>query len=509
MRVTGTASASSLTPVTTLHLILGDQLFPEPKIPPGAVVFMAEDRELCTRFRIHVHKIILFLSAMRHYADDLRAAGHSLRYVAIDDPTAWPTSYEEKILAAVAATGATRLRIVRPVDRWFAERIRLCATKAGCALEELPNPGFLTSDTLWDGWAKSRPNLRMAEFYTWQRRRLGILIEHDGSPLGGRWSFDSENREPLPALIPVPTEPKARTTEHVRAVQGLCRKLFADHPGDPRDFWLPVTRAEARSWLAQFIVERLPSFGPYEDACPARADVLWHSVLTPALNLGLIIPSEVVEAVLAAPDVDLPSREGFLRQVIGWREFIRGIDRTHGERQAAINHWDHRRRLGPAWYAGKTGVPPWDHCLGVVERRAWCHHIQRLMVLGNAMNLLEVEPRDAYGWFMERFCDSADWVMGPNVYGMALNSDGGVFATKPYICGSPYLRRMGGWPAGDWCDEVDGLYWGFIARHQAALLRNPRMAQAARGLERIGGERRARIERAALGLRNRVTSGVS
>ena len=291
----------------------------------------------------------------------------------------------------------------------------------------------------------------MKTFYELQRKRMKILVQ-EGRPVGGAWSFDAENRLALPKDLTTPELPKLKEDPIVQEVAEVVNTHFPDHPGMIEDFWLPVDRDSARVWLKSFLSERLIHFGPYEDAIPEHSQFVFHSVLTPFLNTGLLTPEEVIKETLRhaqKESIPLPSLEGFIRQVIGWREFIRGIYRNYSEEQEVKNFWNHQRKLSPCWYSGETGVPPLDETLRRVLQCGYAHHIERLMVVGSLMLLLEVHPHEAHKWFMEIFIDSSDWVMGPNVYGMALFSDGGIFATKPYICGSNYLRKMGGYAKGE------------------------------------------------------------
>jgi deoxyribodipyrimidine photolyase-related protein len=235
---------------------------------------------------------------------------------------------------------------------------------------------------------------------------------------------------------------------------------------------------------------------------------VFHSALSPCLNLGLLTPDEVVNAVLErheAQDLPLASIEGFVRQVIGWREFVRGIYRVFGDEQESSNFWDHQRGLTDDWYQGTTGIAPLDDAIKTSLRLGWAHHIQRLMVLGNLMTLCEIRPADAWRWFMEMYVDSSEWVMGPNVYGMGIFSDGGVFATKPYICGSNYLLKMSDYSRGDWCDTVDGLYWRFIDKHREFFASNPRLALMPKALDRLNEDRRETIFIAAETFLDRFT----
>lgn len=464
---------------------------------------MREDRELCTYFRFHKHKIIFFLAAMRTYAGELRRNLPSqLHYETLADEIADEVSYEEAVERFLRERQITKVHIFEIEDKFFEVRILRKLKDLGLDVEIHRSPMFLTSRRKFREYLSTHRRPFMKTFYESQRRRLNVLVDEHGNPAGGRWSFDEENRLALPANVEPPPPPILRgpAPDVVIEVAALCEKQFADHPGQVGDFWLPVDRASAQRWLAHFCESRLAQFGPYEDALAPHSDFVFHSVLTPFLNTGLLTPRDVVTAVLKAAhpkEVPLASLEGFVRQVIGWREFVRGIYRNFSEAQDRLNYFDHQRKLSDAWYRGDTGIPQLDRTLQKVLRYGYCHHIERLMVLGNLMLLLGVHPREAHRWFMEMFVDSSDWVMGPNVYGMALFSDGGVFATKPYICGSNYWRKMSKEKPGDWCDGLDGLYWGFIERHRDLFLKNPRMAMMVRSLDKMDENRKKALRSAA------------
>jgi deoxyribodipyrimidine photolyase-related protein len=349
----------------------------------------------------------------------------------------------------------------------------------------------------------------MSDFYRWRRRVHAILLDENGKPQGGSWSYDGENRQRLPANLPLISLPEVEPSSIVQEVGGVVDRLFPDHPGSVEDFWLPTTRKGALSWLDDFLEQRLSLFGPYQDALTRRSDAVFHGVLSPLLNNGLLTPAEVVSRTLSfsrSQQVELQSVEGFIRQVIGWREFVRGIHRHYGDAQARRNFWNHSRRLTRDWYEGTTGMDPLDDLIRKANRTGYGHHIERLMVAGNLMTLCEIEPKSAHCWFMEMFVDSDEWVMGPNVYGMALYSDGGLFATKPYICSSNYLRKMSDIPGGDWCETVDGLFWRFIRRHREFFAAQPRMQMLVRSLDRLDPVRRERLERTAAHFLERVTA---
>jgi deoxyribodipyrimidine photolyase-related protein len=481
-------------------VVLGNQLFPLDRLEDcrDAVVFMAEDVGLCTYVRHHQQKIVLFLAAMRSYAEELRAAGFDVRYFPLD--TEDERSYEDKLEHVVAELGCGELLHFEVEDKPMEERLVDFCEQRSLERIEMQSPMFCVTREDFRHFAESRSRLLMADFYKRQRMRAGILVDNDGNPEGGKWSFDESNRRKLPTDVQPPGIAPAERTAHVEDVIAVVDRNFADHPGRADDFWWPTTREQARAWLSAFLDERLAQFGPYEDAISKRSATVFHSALSPSLNLGLLTPHEVVEAVLQrheTQDLPIESIEGFVRQVLGWREFIRGIYRVHGDEQESRNFWGHTRELTDDWYRGTTGIEPLDEAIGTALRLGWTHHIERLMVFGNLMTLCEIRPASAWRWFMEMYVDSSEWVMGPNVYGMGIFSDGGLFATKPYICGSNYILKMSDYGRGDWCDTVDGLYWRFIDRHRDFFLSNPRLALMPRALDRLDGDRRQRIFAAA------------
>ncbi|MBT8106661.1 MAG: cryptochrome/photolyase family protein [Gammaproteobacteria bacterium] len=466
---------------------------------------MAEDVGLCTYEKHHQQKIVLFLAAMRAYADELRAAGYEVHYVELDTDDA--RSYEEKLAEALQRLEADRLVHFEIEDKPMEERIIEFANACKLEREELESPMFTCSREQFSAFAADKQRLLMADFYKQQRRMLNVLVEDDGQPTGGRWSFDADNRKKLPRNITAPDIPEAGHDKHVEDVIAIVATEFSGHPGDAAEFRWPTTRGEAESWLDDFIAERLEQFGPYEDAMTTRSATVFHSLLSPLINIGLLTPQDVIDRVLEHADaMPLQSVEGFVRQVIGWREFVRGVYREFGERQEQSNFWNHERELTAAWYDGTTGIPPLDDTIRTAQRLGWTHHIPRLMVVGNLMTLCEIRPASAHRWFMEMFIDSSEWVMGPNVYGMGIFSDGGVFATKPYICGSNYLLKMSDYGKGDWCDVVDGLYWRFIDKHRDFFAGNPRLALMPRALDRLAPDRRTTIFSAAEAFLENVTA---
>ena len=336
----------------------------------------------------------------------------------------------------------------------------------------------------------------MANFYKDRRQKFNILLKKDGSPEGGKWSFDEDNRKKLPASINVPKFPKIKPSKHTETLAPIIEKLFKNHPGQTKNFWFATEYQDAIKLLNFFIKEKANLFGDYEDAVNQKDNILFHSALSPYLNLGLITPDIIIKKILESHKknkIRLNSLEGYIRQVMGWREFMRGIYQAYSSEMENGNFFKQNRKMKNSWYEGTTGLPPLDHAIKNAANYGWSHHIERLMILSNIMNLCEIKPKNVYKWFMEMFVDSSDWVMVPNVYGMGLYSDGGIFATKPYICGSSYFMKMMDFKKGDWCNTMDGLYWRFINRNRKFFLKNPRLSMMVRVFDKMKPDRKKLI----------------
>jgi deoxyribodipyrimidine photolyase-related protein len=505
-----------------LTLILGDQLhrdwFSPSILNLGASqrVVMVEDLGVASSYRYHKLRLLHTFVAMRHFRDALVQRGVEVRYFELPESAAMPFWQRlgqalDHELADELGDGLgdqRELRVAEIADRSFEARLRRFCAERSVQLTVLASPAFLESVAESRIWFEGRRRPFMKTFYERQRRRLNLLLEADGSPTGGVWSFDADNRRKLPKGYVEPPLPPIAPSPHEPAVRKLINQHFADHPGELGPLWIPYDHQGADAWLESFLRERLADFGPYEDALSQHHDTLNHSLLSPLLNIGLLTPASVVSAALAhaqKPPIPIASLEGFVRQVIGWREFVRGIDRVHGERQASANFWNHQRQLAPCWNDGSTGLPPLDTAIKRLNRLAYNHHIERLMVISNLMLLCEIHPQAVHTWFMERYLDSYEWVMGPNIYGMGQMSDGGLFATKPYICGSNYILKMGDFKKGPWCATWDGLYWRFIDRHRAFFAANPRLSMMVRLLDRMDPERRQVLASAAESFLERAT----
>lgn len=465
-------------------LVYPHQLYEvQPALAGADQVWLIEEPLLFTQFRFHRQKLILHRASMREYEARLRGQGAEVRYVECAELTA-----TGDVAPLLMQAGCREAKLTQPNDYWLLDRLTTACASAGIALTVVPDPNFLTDDARAEAWSGPRKRFFFTDFYVQQRKALDILIEPDGGPVGGKWTFDTENRKRLPAskLVPYLERPAPRSS--VREAEAYVASRFPNAIGDPDEpFAYPVTPADAQICLDDFIANRLHDFGAYEDAISKSESTLFHSVLTPMLNIGLITPRQVVDAALARHhEVPMNSLEGFIRQVIGWREFVRMIYHRTGRVQRSKNSLGHARPIPAALYDATTGLPPLDAVLRRTIKTGYCHHIERLMVLGNFMTLIEVHPDGVYQWFMEHFIDAYDWVMVPNVYGMSQYADGGLMTTKPYVSGSNYLLKMSDFGRGEWCDVWDGLYWRFVQKNRELFLRNPRLSLAVGGLERLG-----------------------
>ena len=409
---------------------------------------------------IHPRKLQLHQQSMLAYKKQLESKGHNVL-------TLTPNKQQQTsdLLNQLIGSGYQTFYLADPVDDLLTKRVRKTLQQRSCVLEILPTPMLLTPTEVMDDYFNGRRKPMMVHFYQMQRKRLGVLIDDQGAPVGGRWSFDADNRKKLPKGITVPEEPSID---------------------------LPVDHLSAQQWLDTFLEYRLAGFGTYEDAISSQHRVMWHSVLTPMLNLGLLTPQQVLNRTLAAADaseIPLNSLEGFLRQIIGWREFMAAMYLRHGVTMRNSNFWNFEDRPIPdAFYQGTTGIPPIDDAIKRALNTGYCHHIERLMLLGNMMLLCGFHPTRIYTWFMELFVDAYDWVMVPNVYGMSQFADGGIFTSKPYLSGSNYVRKMSDYKTGEWCGIWDGLFWSFIHRHGDFFRSQPRLAMMTRNLDRMAPE---------------------
>ena len=491
-----------------LFIILGNQLF-NPKYLSGYkdhLFFMAEDYNLCTFEKHHKLKILLFLSSMRSFKEELKSKNFNVLYKDVNKD--FKISYEKKLEKVIKEKKVKEISFFEIEDKLFEKRILSLVKKNSLKVNQIKSPMFLMNRDEFKNYLSKNKRPFMANFYKLVRTKMNLLMNKNGTPKGNKWSFDEENRKKLPNSIKIPKITKIKETKETVILKKFINSNFKNHPGNVDQFWFPTTRKESNKWLDEFLKERLKLFGDYEDAVTDKSNTVFHSALSPLINLGLITPDEIIEKLRKIESkVPINSLEGYIRQIIGWREFMRGIYQNYDQRLDNTNFFNHKRKMKKSWYDGNTGLDPLDHAINNAKNYGWSHHIERLMILANIMNLCEINPKQVYKWFMEMFVDSSDWVMAPNVYGMGLFSDGGIFATKPYICGSSYFLKMMHFKKGPWCDVMDGLYWKFIDRHKKFFLKNPRLAMMVRVSEKMNKDRKSRIFKAANNFIKENTNG--
>ena len=482
----------------TIRLILGNQLFPIQlqNIEEDETVFMCEDSGLCTYEKHHKSKIALFFNAMRSFRDSLEAANIDCIYY--DFNNKFEDSYIKKLSSEIKDNNFSCIRFFEIEDKPFENEIMQMISDLDIKCEVLNTPMFLDSRESFKDFVGDKKFLLQANYYKKARKEMDILIEND-KPVGGKWSFDDENRKKLPKDYLIPKLPVIKERDDFEEISNFINTEFNDHPGNINNIF-PYTTEQALDWLDTFFEERFKDFGPYEDAIFMGEHFQLHSALSSSMNLGIITPQQIITKAkdyAEANDIPLNSLEGFVRQIIGWREFIRGIYQNFSEKMINSNYWNHNRKLSEAWYTGDTGIKPLDDAIKGALEFGYTHHINRLMVLASIMNMSRIHPSEIYKWFMEMFVDSSEWVMVPNVFGMGTFADGGIFATKPYISGSSYILRMSNFKKGDWCEIVDGLYWKFIEDNKEFFAKNPRLSLMIRALEKLDQERKLRIFKAA------------
>ncbi len=478
-----------------LLIVLGNQLFTLEHIKKTKVsmVFMAEDFGLTTNHKHHKLKILMFLWSMRQYRDNLIKNGYTVFYHSIDEES-FHDKYEDKLLKVIKDNDIEKLKYFEIEDNDFEDKIVNFINKQNIDKEVIQTPMFLTSRKEFFEFAKEQKKLiRMASFYQKIRTKMNILIDENNKPIGGKWSYDEDNRKKIPKNTLIPKIPNINNRHDINDLKSIINVKFKNHPGLVNNLWMPTNRDESLNWLDEFFKEKFIKFGDYEDAVVSENNFLFHSAISPILNMGLLTPKEVIQKALdfaKLNSIPINSLEGFIRQIIGWREFIRGIYHYKGEEEQTSNFWKHDRKLTTDWYEGTTGITPLDDAIKDCIKYGYTHHIPRLMIICNIMNLSKIDPNEIYKWFMEMFVDSSDWVMVPNVYGMGTFADGGIFATKPYSCGSNYILKMSNYKKDEWCDIVDGLYWIFMKDNIAFFKSNPRLAILVKSLERMNENRK-------------------
>lgn len=499
--------------MSTLILVLGDQLSPGlSSLARGDrstdVVLMAEVDEEAAYVPHHRKKLAFVFSAMRHFAEELTADGWRVDYKTLDCDGGYQ-SFDAALQAAVKAHGPDRIVLTEPAEWRVREMIEGWRRATGVPIDVLRDNRFVCASDEFASWAEGRKQLRMEYFYRDMRRRTGLLMDGD-KPAGGKWNFDSENRKPAKddLFMPRPLEvaPDAVTNEVLERVE----ERFPSNFGSLTPFWFAVARRDAERAFERFLAEALPSFGAFQDAMLSNEPFLYHSVVSLYINVGLLDPLEVcrkVEAEYHAGRAPLNSAEGFIRQIIGWREYVRGIYWLRMPGYVEANAFGNTRPLPEFYWTGETDMACLRACITQTRDEAYAHHIQRLMVTGNFAMLAGVDPRAVHEWYLAVYADAFEWVELPNTFGMSQFADGGLLASKPYAASGNYINKMSDYCRGCRYDvkektgenacPFNALYWDFLSRNEDELRGNPRLGPVYRTWDRMSEEKRGAYRKRA------------
>ena len=487
-------------------LILGDQLTPAMSSLRGAdkaqdVVLLCEVWSEATYVPHHKKKIAFIFSSMRHFAEDLRASGWTVDYRALDQ-TGAAGCLTSEIEQALIRHKPQRVVVTSPGEWRVLDAMRGWQKRLGTPVDILDDDRFICSASEFAAWTRGRKQLRMEFFYREMRRKTGLLMD-GGKPAGGQWNFDKENRKPAKGDLFMPRPLRHEPDSITRDVMDLVARRFADHFGDLEPFWFGVTRTQAEATLTHFVATTLPRFGDFQDAMLEGEAFLYHSVLSIYINVGLLDPLDVcrrVDAAYRAGRVPLNGAEGFIRQIIGWREYVRGIYWLKMPEYVEQNYFGHTRPVPDFYWTGETDMACLRAAIRQTKREAYAHHIQRLMLTGNFALLAGVSPQALHEWYLLVYADAFEWVELPNTLGMSQFGDGGLLASKPYVASGAYINRMSNHckgcrydvrqPYGSDACPFNALYWAFLNRHRDKLSGNPRMGQMYRTWERLSEERR-------------------
>ena len=475
-----------------VNLIFPNQLFRDGVLINNSnKTFLIEEFMFFRHFKFHKQKILFHRMSMKKYESFLKSKNIDVEYV---------DSYEEISdirLFFDKMESIKSINIYDPEDNWLEKRIIKACSKNNIKVNVYENQLFITKKIELDSFFRAdKKKFFQTSFYKSQRLKFNILME-GGKPEGGKWTYDDMNREKYPKDKIPPNINYMVANDDYESAKCYIEKNFNLNPGKlNKDKIYPYDFSTADSWFEAFLIERYDEFGPYEDAVVKEKSVLNHSVLSPIINSGLLNPKLIMEKSVKFyndNDIRLNSCEGFIRQIIGWREFIRGVYIAKGSEERTKNFWGFKRKIPKSFYDGTTGIEPLDDTIKKINNSAYANHIERLMIIGNFMLLCEFDPDDVYKWFMELFIDSYDWVMVPNVYGMSQFADGGLMSTKPYISGSSYVLKMSNYKKGEWCPIWDSLFWNFINNQRDFFITNPRMRMLVSTYDKMNPEKKESI----------------
>lgn len=475
----------------SVFLVFPHQLFKDLQaLQQAQEVYLIEEYLFFNQYKFHKQKLVLHRASMQYYKQYLHEQGLTVHYIAATTDQ----SDIRVLLTELHRNGVNSIHYYDVCDHWLEKRITHTCKQYHITQHEYPTPLFInTKDDLKDYFEK-RTTYFQTDFYIQQRKRLHILIDENGKPHGGKWSFDADNRVKYPKNKDAPTMVFPGVNDHYSEAIQYVEQYYGNNYGTISQTCIyPTTHEQSEAWLEQFLEHRFHDFGTYEDAMVAHEHILHHSVVTPMLNIGLLLPAQIVQRVMEYAShhaVPLNSLEGFLRQIIGWREFIRGVYLYKGVQERTTNFWQFSKDIPTSFYTASTGIEPLDTVIQKLLNTGYNHHIERLMIIGNFMLLCEFHPDKVYQWFMEMYIDAYDWVMVPNVYGMSQFADAGIMATKPYISGSSYILKMSNYTKGSWCAIWDALFWHFMNKHRAFFTSNPRLGMLIKTYDKMSPEKK-------------------
>ncbi len=473
-----------------ISIVFPHQLFKQnTALHKNRTVFLIEELLFFNHYNFHKQKILLHRASMKSYEAHLKKEGYKIEYIeSIDE-----RNDIRKLMAFLKNEKISTIHFTEVVDDWLEKRITTACKKDSLKIITYQTPSFLNREQDGDEYFDGRKRYFQTEFYIAQRKKRNILLDPDNGPLGGQWSYDADNRKKFPSKEKSPQISFPNEDEFVKEAREYVNTYFNKNYGEIDNFFYPTNFPSAEIWLAEFLQQRFEKFGEYEDAIVVKENFLHHSVLSPLINIGLLTPQQVVDAVLKFAEKNnspINSTEGFIRQIIGWREFIRIVYAREGIKQRTTNYWKFTRKIPPSFWDGTTGIEPIDSVIKKVITTGYLHHIERLMLLGNFMLLCQFDPDEVYKWYMEMFVDSYDWVMVPNVYGMVQFADGGLMTTKPYISGIYYVLKICDHKKVEWCQIWDGIFWRFMDVHRKFFEKNPRLGMLVKTFDKMPSEKR-------------------
>lgn len=482
--------------MNNIFLIFPHQLFKNINVLKNASsVYLVEEYLFFNQYKFHRQKLVFHRASMKYYESFLRENGINVVYINANQDESDIRIFIKKL----KNRSKTIMNFYSLYDNWLEKRIKQTSTECSVKTIEHDSNYFINKISDFNNYFGGKSKYLQRDFYIRQRKKLNILIKPDGKPVGDKWSFDEENRKKYPKdkKPPVIKFPSVNPF-YVEAMEYVEKNYPLNYGNISNNFIYPISHKDSDIWLEQFLKQRLFEFGDYEDSIVKDQNILNHSVLSPLLNAGLLTPLQVINKSLEFSNkfsIPLNSLEGFIRQIIGWREFICSVYLRKGSKQRTTNFWKLSNPVPSSFYNGITGIKPVDVTIKKVIETGYCHHIERLMLLGNFMLLCEIHPDYVYQWFMEMFIDAYDWVMVPNVYGMSQFADGGLMATKPYISGSSYVLKMSDYKKEKWCDVWDALFWSFMDKYRDFFLSNPRLGLLIKTYDKMSEEKRNSYKR--------------